>query len=133
MQAKDTILSDADIRAAMARALAEGQEYGDDGRPLPERLVATHQAEKTCAIAFEEGFSEATRQSSASSQKHVSTAFEEGRKVGEASGISKGRKEVVEWLTEGEMPKDETSIKVIVLPEGVWQAQLKAWGIEEKP
>lgn len=33
-------LTDTEIREAMANALKEAQEYGDDGLPIPERAVA---------------------------------------------------------------------------------------------
>ena len=34
------ILSDEQIRQALAAAIKDGQLYGDDGRPLPEKAVA---------------------------------------------------------------------------------------------
>ena len=37
---KLNILSDKGIRTVMAEAMADGQDYGDDGKPLPERRVA---------------------------------------------------------------------------------------------
>jgi hypothetical protein len=40
---KDLLLSDQEIRMILKQAMDEAQEYGDDGEPLPERLVAKAQ------------------------------------------------------------------------------------------
>lgn len=40
------MLTDKEIRLAMTEAMDEGHEYGDDGEPLPERVVAKAQAKK---------------------------------------------------------------------------------------
>jgi len=40
------LLSDEGIRKAIKQAMDEGQEYGDDGKPLPEKLVAKAQHAK---------------------------------------------------------------------------------------
>jgi len=39
------LLSDEEIRKAIKEAMDMGQEYGDDGEPLPERCVAKAQRE----------------------------------------------------------------------------------------
>ena len=55
MEAKDTVMRDQEIRDVMANAREDGQEYGDDGEPLPERRVAKDQAEITWSIAEKAG------------------------------------------------------------------------------
>jgi len=70
MEAKDTILSDAEIRWALKLGKDWAQDYGKDRIPIPERQIAIAQANRTWPIAFEEG-----------------------RKAGEVVGVLKGREE----------------------------------------
>jgi len=44
------LLTDNEIRKAYKKAMDEGQLYGDDGRPLPEKGVAITQDLKTVSI-----------------------------------------------------------------------------------
>ena len=43
---KDILMTDEEVRSAMSYALRDGQFYGDDGNPLPERQVALDEARK---------------------------------------------------------------------------------------
>jgi hypothetical protein len=48
-KAERLLLTDAEIRDALKLANDQAQEYGDDGKPLPEREVAKAQIKKILA------------------------------------------------------------------------------------